>query len=138
MNGMSGICRVACVGMIFGACVPALRGNGDTRPRLIAIAPDSVRIIPGNVTEVDLRGSGFDTSRIAPGNTVRIGLMLLREVRSSAGGTLIRVAIPPAIPGAGESPPAPWMSGRYAVTVSTNAGTSDTLQLVIAMSGRRP
>jgi hypothetical protein len=100
--------------------------------------PDSVRVVRGNVTEIELRGTGFDTNSTAPDNTIRIGSLVLRAVPSSANGTLIRVAIPSAVPGAGEAPPMPWMAGRYIVTVTTKTGTSDTLTLVIAQSGGLP
>lgn len=135
MSRVSRVFSLVCLGFVATGCAPVL---GAARPRLASIVPDSVRLLPGNVTEVDLRGSGFDTSLVAPGNTVRIGLLVLRVVPSSARGTVIRVAIPSAIPSDGEAPPAPWMRGRYPVTVSTKAGTSDTLTLAIAPSGGRP
>lgn len=108
------------------------------RPRISRLEPGSVRIIRGNVTEFDIRGSGFDTSRVSPGNTVRIGDVVLTSVPSSANGTLIRVAIPDAVPSGGEAPPSPWMGGRYPVSVRTKVGTSDTLFLAIASVGGNP
>ena len=116
------------------ACAPAIAAG---RPRLTAVTPDSVRLIDGNVTELDLRGVGFDTSA-APGNTVWIGALELRGVPSRQGGTTLRVAIPSAIAGASEAPPRPWMGGRYPVWVSTRAGTSDTLTVAITSAGRLP
>lgn len=122
---------------VFSACATGAPASRATRPRLSAIAPDSVQILAGNVTEVDLRGSGFDTSRSAPQNLVRVGSLVLRAVPSSVKGTVIRIAIPDAVPGGGEAPPAPWMSGRYPVTISTPNGTSDTLTLAIMTRGGR-
>ena len=110
-------------------------GTGSARPRLTLVAPDSVRLITGNVTEVDLRGSGFDTNATNPQNVVRIGSLELRAVPSRLNGTVIRVAIPDAVPSGGEAPPAPWSGGRFRVTVTTRFGTSDTLTLAIATSG---
>jgi hypothetical protein len=110
---------------------------GDIRPRLRSLQPDSVQLLAGNVTEIDLRGSGFDTSRATPQNTVRIGTLVLRGVPSDVRGGVIRVAIPAAVPGSGEAPPMPWMGGRYAVSVTTPRGTSDTLMLAIAPQGGR-
>jgi hypothetical protein len=126
--------------LLSAACASANKSGTagtESRPRLRFLRPDSVQLIPGNVTEVDLRGSGFDTSRAAPQNTVRIGTLVLRGVPSAEGGGIIRVAIPAAVPGNGEAPPMPWMGGRYAVTVTTPRGTSDTLMLAIATHGGR-
>ena len=109
----------------------------STRPRLTAVAPDSVLLTSGNVTEVDLRGSGFDTSTTDPQNVIRIGPLVLRAVPSTAGGTVIRVAIPDVVPTSGEAPPSRWLGGSYPVTVSTPAGTSDTLMLAISSGGGR-
>ena len=117
------------------ACAPAMAAG---RPRLTTVTPDSVHLIAGNVTELDLRGIGFDTTSAAPGNTVWIGALELRGVPSRGAGTTLRVAIPSALAGAGESPPRPWMSGRYPVWVSTRAGTSDTLTVAITSAGRLP
>jgi hypothetical protein len=128
--------RAVVLGGVFAAgCAPGLLVRG---PRLAALTPDSVQLIRGNVTEVELTGSGFDTSRTAPANIVRIGPLVLNAVPSSAGGTAIRVALPDAVSGGGEAPPAPWMAGRYPVTVTTKAGTSNALTLAIATPGGRP
>lgn len=141
---MSTIRRVATLAVFVaaalaaGACASAGRTTAAARPRLTSLTPGSVRVVSGNVTEVDLAGSGFDTNSTAPDNTVRIGPLLLRAVPSSANGTRIRVAIPDAMPSSGEAPPMPWMGGSYAVTVTTRAGTSDTLMLAIAAGGRAP
>jgi hypothetical protein len=132
---------VLCGATQIAACAPARRAGSaaqETRPRIKQLEPDSVRLIRGNVTEFDIRGSGFDTSRTSPGNTVRIGEVVLTSVPSSANGTLIRVAVPDAVPSRGEAPPSPWMGGRYPVSVQTRAGTSDTLFLVIASAGGNP
>lgn len=131
---------LASAGLVSAGLISCASGAPATRParvRLIAISPDSVQLIAGNVTEVELRGTGFDTSRTAPQNVVRVGLLELRQVPSRANGTVIRVAIPEAVPSSGEAPPARWIGGRYPVTVSTPAGTSDTLSLTIIMSGGR-
>lgn len=121
------------------ACASSVRTMaGAARPRLHAVAPDSVDILAGNVTQVDLRGSGFDTSRAAPENTVHVGTLVLRALPSDARGTVIHVVIPPVVTGNGEAPPAPWLSGRYPVSVSTRLGTSDTVMLTIASRGRGP
>lgn len=139
-SGRSRVVSVALMGAAFGACASGGKpaDTTSTRPRLTALAPDTVSLIPGNVTEVDLRGSGFDSNRIAPQNTVRIGALVLRAVPSTANGTRIRVAIPDAVPSGGEAPPAPWSTGRYPVSVSTPGGTSDTILLSIRAGGRLP
>lgn len=129
------VLRTASVLLALTACAPAL-ANG--RPRLMAVAPDSVRLLPGNVTEVDLRGFGFDTTSAAPGNTVWIGALELRSVPSRSGGTVLRIAIPSAVASRGEAPPSPWIDGRYSVWVATRTGVSDTLSISILSSPRLP
>lgn len=135
---------IAAVTMIFVAgCAPAVKAAPPApvvaaRPRLTSIVPDSVRLLRGNVTEIELKGSGFDATPNSPDNTVRIGSLVLRNVPSRANGTAIRVAIPATVPSGGEAPPAAWMGGRYPVTVTTKSGTSDTLTVAIAAGGGRP
>ena len=126
---------VVCVGLVTAACATIA---GASRPRLTGLEPSSVQLVRGNVTTIDLHGSAFDTNRFTPENTVRIGSLVLRAVPSIAGGTLIRVTIPSAVPSDGEAPPVPWIGGRYLVTVTTKIGTSDTLALTIAPPGGRP
>lgn len=121
-------------GLVSAGCAPAM----GARPRLSALMPDSVQLTSGNVTEVTLKGAGFDTNTTASLNTVRVGGLVLTGVPSRERGTVILLALPDAVPSGGEAPPAPWMSGRYAVTVTTSAGTSDTLMLVITGGAMRP
>jgi hypothetical protein len=124
---------------VFASCASSLRTTSENRrPRLHSVTPDSVEVIAGNVTAIDLHGSGFDTSRTAPENTVRIGSLLLRAVPSDVHGTVIHVAVPTTTAGTTEAPPVPWLSGRYPVSITTRAGTSDTVMLTIASRGRAP
>jgi len=123
------------------ACVPAARPGDvgkaavvETRPRLLRLVPDTARLLPGNVTEIELQGANLD----AADNTIRIGSLELGKVRSTVNGTRIIVAVPDAVPSGGEAPPAPWIGGRYPVSVRTAAGTSDTLMLVISIAGSLP
>jgi len=110
----------------------------DARPRLHSVTPDSVELLAGNVTTIDLRGSGFDTSRAAPENTVRIGALVLPAVPSDNQGTVIHVTVPATAGRTTEAPPVQWLPGRYPVSVTTRAGTSDTVMLTIASRGRGP
>lgn len=119
------------VGCTHAARTPAL-------PKLLRIVPDSVRFLPGNVTEIMLEGRGFDQSASAPANTVRIGSVVLHKVPSTDKGTRIRVVVPADQPRGGEAPPAPWMSGRYPVIVTTPAGTTAALQLFLLVGGGIP
>lgn len=124
---------------VCAACASTAKSAGPSRPRLRSVSPDSVQLFPGNVTEIDLRGSGFDTTRAAPQNTVRIGSLVLSAVPSSGGGTVIRVAVPAEVQTGGGAPPTAWIGGRYRVVVTTPTGTSDTLTLAIsALGGGRP
>ena len=131
---------VALLGAAAGycGCASALRGSPESRPRLRAVTPDSVELLAGNVTTIDLHGSGFDTSRATPDNTVRIGSVILRAVPSGENGTVIHVTIPTEVSSNGEAPPSRLMPGRYGVSVTTRLGTSDTVMLTIASRGREP
>lgn len=124
---------------LFVGCASAMRTTSQSaRPRLHAVTPDSIELLAGNVTTVDLHGSGFDTSRSSPENTVRIGSLLLRAVPSDAQGTVIHIAVPATFEGTGDAPPTRWLAGRYPVSVTTRIGTSDTVMLTIASRGRAP
>ena len=142
MRRMSLIAPLLClagVSHLVAGCAGSVRAAAHAaRPRLHSVTPDSIELLAGNVTAIDLRGSGFDTSRVAPENTVRIGALLLRAVPSDANGTVIHVTVPSAVAGATEAPPMPWLAGRYPVSVTTRAGTSDTVMLTIASRGREP
>lgn len=124
---------------LLASCASSRRTSSpDARPRLHSVSPDSIELIVGNVTTIDLRGSGFDTSTAAPENTVRIGTLLLRAIRSDAQGSVLHVTVPATVGSATEAPPVAWLGGRYPVSVTTRAGTSDTVMLTIASRGRAP
>jgi len=126
-------------GAVLASCAGSVRAaSHDVRPRLLSVTPDSIELLPGNVTAIDLRGSGFDTSGATPGNTVRIGDLMIRAVPSDAHSTVIHVTVPATIAATSEAPPVAWPAGRYAVSVTTRAGTSDTVLLTIASRGRGP
>lgn len=135
------MCATVLLAICGAACAPAARPSdvgkaavASARPRLSRIVPDSVRLVSGNVTEIELQGTNLDTVA----NTVMIGVLELTQVRSMVNGTRITVAIPDEVPSTGEAPPARWMGGRYPVWIRTAAGTSDTLMLVIATAGSMP
>ena len=48
------------------------------------------------------------------------------------------VTVPATVAATTEAPPVPWLGGRYPVSVTTRAGTSDTIMLTIASRGRAP
>ena len=141
MRRVALVARLLCLvgSAAFAGCASSVRTTPqDARPRLHAVTPDSIELLAGNVTAIDLHGSGFDTSRAAPENTVRIGSLLLRAVPSDVHGTVIHVAVPATIAGPTEAPPSRWPGGRYPVSVTTRLGTSDTVMLTIASRGRQP
>ena len=100
-------------------------------PALAQLVPDSIVVMRGMVAEVEIRGQRFDGNQATPGNTVSVGTVVLNGVRANAEGTVIRFVVPDAVPSGAEAPPSPWMPGRYAVTVRTPLGVSDTLYLTI-------
>ena len=130
------LCLISGSALLAGCASSGRTASRDARPRLHSVSPDSVELITGNVTTIDLRGSGFDTSSSSPENTVRIGALLLRAVRSDAQGTVLHVTVPATVGAATEAAPVAWLGGRYPVSVTTRAGTSDTVMLTIASRGR--
>lgn len=118
------------------ACQLSGHGAGSIHgAQLTAVVPDTVLIGGGDLAMFELQGSGFDTSRAEPRNTVRIGALILNAVPSMKGGTRIRVMLPSEIPSGGEAPPSPWQSGRYLVQVSTPAGVGDSTWIYVAVRG---
>lgn len=121
---------------VAAACQLSGHGAGSVHgARLTAVVPDTVLIGGGDLAVFELQGSGFDTSRAEPRNTVRVGTLTLNAVPSLRSGTRIRVMLPSEIPSAGEAPPSPWHSGRYLVQVSTPAGVGDSTWIYVAVRG---
>lgn len=67
-------------------------------------------------------------------NTVVIGALTLRGLRSDSGGTLLRFIVPDRVPSGGEAPPMLWLPGDYTVTVAHAAGKSRAVSLVVRNS----
>jgi hypothetical protein len=103
-------------------------------PSLSALSPASADVSRGQVVEVVVQGSGFDSL-----NVVHFGVIELRQVpRRSA--TELRFTVPlddVQQPARGEAPPHPLASGTYAVRISTARGTSNALMFTLTAGGNR-
>ena len=122
-----------------GGCARRVRPDGAAEARAAAgtptlerLVPDSIVVMKGMVAEVQIRGQRFDVNRAVPGNTVSVGNVVLNGVPANAGGTVILFVVPDEVRSGGEAPPAAWVPGKYAVTVRTSRGLSDTLYLTIS------
>ena len=67
-----------------------------------------------------IHGRGFD----AAGNVVKFGPVEIADLPSTNGGTQIATFVPKTMPSRGEAPPFVLTPGEYAVTVTTQDGTS--------------
>ena len=125
--------------MVTSCRVAGSAAKPAAAPRLTAVVPDTIRLGSGDLAVFEIVGTGFDTSRTEPRNTVHIGSLTLNAVPSTEGGTRIRVTLPAELPSGGEAPPAQWRSGRYPVQVVTPAGGGDSLWVYVATPrGVRP
>lgn len=102
--------------------------GGAVQPLVLqSIAPDSLRLDSSRISEVVLRGSGFDPSD----NTVRVGPITLRQVPARNTGTEIRVVVPARYTTNAEAPPRPLFPGSYAVSVERRGATSNSVMLKV-------
>jgi hypothetical protein len=96
-------------------------------PELRDLAPNEGGADPGEVVEMTIVGCGFDERA----NTVRFGEVSMRNLPASAGGTRIIITVPKTVPSTGEAPPMQIGAGTYAVTVTTDRGTSNVLRFTL-------
>jgi hypothetical protein len=110
----------------LAACT-SLRG-GNSVPHIDRIVPDSVLLAPGAVVEVVIHGRGFSAG--TPGrNVVRFGDATIRDVPADDAGREIRLTIPQVMPSRGDAAPFPLEGGRYALSVETDAGVSNSVNV---------
>ena len=114
------------VGAAMAACrrPPARHADAVT---LTQVTPPTVTLRAGEVTEIVLRGSGFDETD----NTVTLGPVTVTSVKSTDGGTQIRMLVPDRVTSGGGAPPMLWVAGDYPVTVTNHRGTSASVMLTV-------
>jgi|GEM_PF-3240759 len=105
--------------------VPMLPTASTTVPQLDSLSPTSAQVPRYSVVEVVLFGRGFDRER--NGNTVTMGAVKLSGLKPNTAGTELRFVIPFEITGVGGTQPSPILPALYTVTVTTAAGSSNSL-----------
>jgi hypothetical protein len=97
-------------------------------PVLLALTPATANITNGDIVEIEVRGSGFDTL-----NTLRLGELTFRQVRR-VSPLLLRFTVPlddSARERRGGMAPQALPSGQYDVFVETRHGRSNPLPLTV-------
>lgn len=129
----------ACAGRGSGSTpAPGDASPGQTTgaPTLADLAPDTVRLGPGQLPTLVLTGRGFVPGATgalgAGGNTVRVGRALFERLPANAAGTELRFVMPFTYTDtAVRNRPASFGPGQYPVTVLTAAGESNALLLTL-------
>jgi hypothetical protein len=108
--------------LMGSACRRAERAAASTDAGVVitAVSPKAITVRAGEVTELVVRGSGFEATE----NTVTLGPVTLTSVKSTDRGTRIVLVVPDRMPSGGGAAPMLWMAGDYPLTVSNRRGTS--------------
>ncbi len=122
MNGPSGTSLVtrANVAGLDAKCAGA-------QPAVFEVLPPAASADPGEPLDLRINGCGFSADE----NTVTFGTVTVRNVKSSDGGTHIRVVIPKQTRATGEVAPMPLGAGTYDVTVNNGRGTSNAKRVTL-------
>ncbi|MCC6432662.1 MAG: hypothetical protein IT354_17265 [Gemmatimonadaceae bacterium] len=91
------------------------------------MTPRSITMRAGEPVTLEITGTSFDAAR----NTVTLGPVSLNSIASRANGTAISFTVPDRVPSGGGAAPALWISGSYALTVTTARGTSAPVTITV-------
>ena len=91
------------------------------------VLPPGATADPGEPLDLRITGCGFDASH----NTVRVGDVTVRDIRSTERGTRIRVVVPKEYRATGEAPPMVMGAGTYEVTVDNGRGRSNARRITL-------
>jgi hypothetical protein len=97
------------------------------QPAVFEVLPPGASADPGEPLDLRISGCGFDALH----NTVRVGEITVRDIRSTEGGTRIRVVIPKEYRATGEVPPMVMGAGTYEVTVDNGRGRSNARRITL-------
>jgi hypothetical protein len=122
MNGPTGTSLVtrASVAGLDAKCV-------GVQPAVFEVLPPTVSADPGEPLDLRINGCGFSADK----NTVKFGDVSVPNIKSSDGGTHIRVVIPKQTRATGEVAPMPLGAGDYDVTVNNGRGTSNAKRVTL-------
>jgi hypothetical protein len=122
MNGPTGtsmVTRVTVAGL-DAKCAGA-------QPALFEVLPPTMSADPAEPLDLRINGCGFSADR----NTVKFGDVTVQNIKSSDGGTHIRVVIPKQTRATSEVAPMPLGAGEYDVTVNNGRGTSNAKRVTL-------
>ena len=132
--------RVAVACGVFGAagCVrgglPDVAEAGTRTPVIERIEPATGWAGRDYPIRATIHGVGFSESR----NVIVFGPVTLEDRASTNGGTQIVFSVPKEQPSRIEVPPMVLSVGEYAVTVTTEDGTSNVVIFTLTRPGSRP
>jgi hypothetical protein len=98
-----------------------------SQPAVFEVLPPGASADPGEPLDLRINGCGFDAAH----NTIHVGEIRVREIRSSDGGTRIRVVVPKAYRASGEAPPMQLGVGTYDVSVDNGRGRSNARRITL-------
>jgi hypothetical protein len=97
------------------------------QPAVLEILPPAASADPGEPLDLRINGCGFSADK----NTVAFGDLRVPNIKSSDGGTHIRVVIPKQTRATSEVAPMPLGAGQYDVTVNNGQGTSNAKRVTL-------
>lgn len=97
------------------------------QPAVFEVLPPAASADPGEPLDLRITGCGFDAAH----NTIRVGDITLRDIRSTERGTRIRVVVPKEYRATGEAPPMSMGAGTYEVTVDNGRGRSNARRITL-------
>lgn len=97
------------------------------QPALFEALPSTASADPAEPLDLRINGCGFSPDK----NTIRFGDVTVQNVKSTEGGTHIRIVIPKQTRATNEVAPMPLGAGEYDVTVNNGRGTSNAKRVTL-------
>ena len=97
------------------------------QPAVFEVLPPGASADPGEPLDLRITGCAFDALH----NTIRVGEITVRDIRSTERGTRIRVVVPKEYRATGEAPPMVMGAGTYEVTVDNGRGRSNARRITL-------
>ena len=94
---------------------------------VLSVSPEPMVVREGQPNDIIIRGTGFS----ATANTITIGPVVVTDMVSRSGGTVIALSLPDRVPSGGGAAPMLWTPGRYPLTVANTRGTSAPVMVTI-------
>lgn len=118
-DGTSEVTRAAVAGFV-ARCV-------GTKPAVFDVLPPVSSADPGEPLDLRINGCGFSPTR----NTIHVGDIVLANIRSTDGGTRIRVVVPKEYRARAEAAPMQMSAGVYDVFVDNGQGKSNARRITL-------